>query len=511
MASAAAVGADATGSPLREYEVAEGFSGAIKSATPPPVDDDADLEQDIDDDVGLFGDGEDDDAALDASPKVRQLDDAELDSGDDEGREDRAPRYNDYGEELQQEEVEDVVQDIELGRHPIPESSDGELYLLKVPQFLGIEPHAFSPSTFQPPTKDHHAKEASNNFSAYNTALSTIRWRHTPSSPDSPSLQSNARILRWSDGSLTLQFAHEPLKQYRIPGNPLAPPQRNPPKPTPLSSRKDRRGAAGYTAEKDSFMYLLAPQAQAMILRTTNKLTTSLLIHPPDEPNERAVEALQLALARAQGGGMGDAGLNIISISEDPELAKKKAELAEKEKERARKRREGQEARNRERQDRGGRPSGYGGRGGLTLEGLEDDELGAGVGRVRNTKPRAKPKRKPNRRGEILTDEDEEGYGAGGARGRTREDSYDNEDGFLVDDEDEDENVEESEEEEDIDEGIDLESHKTKTKSPKRNRDETNVEDLDAEGEPDDEVEAGVDDAAVARGKRRRVIDDDEE
>jgi len=507
MASAAAVGADATGSPLREYEVAEGFSGAIKSATPPPADDEADLEQDIeDDDVGLFGDGDEDGDALEASPKVRQLDDAELDSGDDEGRPDRAPQYNDYGEELQQEEVEDVVLDIELGRHPIPESSDGELYLLKIPQFLGIEPHAFSPSTFQPPSKEHHVKEASNTFSAYNTALSTIRWRHSPSSLDSSDLQSNARILRWSDGSLTLQFAHEPLKQYRIPGNPLAPPQRNPPKPTPLSSRKDRRGVAGYTAEKDSFMYLLAPQAQAQILRTTNKLTTSLLIHPPDEPNERAVEALQLALAKAQGGGMGDAGLNIIQISEDPELAKKKAELAEKEKERARKRREGQEARNRERQDRGGRPSGFGGRGGLTLEGLEDDELGAGVGRVRSTKPRAKPKRKPNRRGEILTDEEEEGYGPGG-RGRTREDSYDNEDGFLVDDEDESgENAEESEEEEDIDEGIDLESHRKKTKSPKRSRDE-NADDVDAEGEPDEEV----DEAAVARGKRRRVIDDDEE
>lgn len=505
MASAAAVGADATGSPLREYEVAEGFSGAIKSVTPPPADDDADIQEDLDDDdAGLFGDGDDEGVV---SPKTRQLDDAELDSADDEGRDDRARQYNDYGDEVQQEEVEDVVLDIELGRHPIPKSSDGELYLLKIPQFLGIEPHAFSPLTFQAPAREHHAKEASNTFSAYNTALSTIRWRHSPSSKSD--LQSNARILRWSDGSLTLQFAHDPTKQYRIPGNPLAPPQRNPPKPTPLSSRKDRRGNAGYTAEKDSFMYLLAPQAQAQILRTTNKLTTSLLIHPPDEPNERAVEALQLALAKAQGGGMGDAGLNIIHISEDPELAKKKAELAEKEKERARKRREGQEARNRDRQDRGGRPSGFGGgRGGLTLEGLEDDELGAGVGRVRSTKPRAKPKRKPNRRGEILTDEEEEGYGA---RARTREDEYDDEDGFLVNDEDEEEvgedgDEEEEEEEEDIDEGIDLESIRKKTKSPKRTREEEQ-DDLDAEGEADDEVDEG----AVARSKRRRVIEDDDE
>lgn len=301
-----------------------------------------------------------------------------------------------------------------------------------------------------------------------------------------------------------------PTTQYRLPARSMAPPQTHPKKPTPLTGNlKGRRQRAGYSSEKDSFTYLLAPQAAAQILRTTNKLTTSLHVEGKNAPgSSHAVEELQLALARASAGGMGDAGgVGIVQITEDPELAKKKAELAEKEKMRAQKRREAQEVRNRERLDRGGRRPGFGG---LTAAGLEDDdELGAGVPRPRSTKPRAKPRRSAaSRRGEILTDDDEEGYGG---RGRTREDEYDVEDDFLVDDEEEEEVVEEEEEEEDFEEGA-VDDSRNKHISPKRPRERN--DDLDAEGEPDIDAEGEPDDAddgAVGRGKRRRIIDDDEE
>ena len=59
--------------------------------------------------------------------RKRQLDDEELDSGDDEGRQDRVPEYDDLGEDGEQEVAEDIVLDMELGRHPIPEPSDGEV------------------------------------------------------------------------------------------------------------------------------------------------------------------------------------------------------------------------------------------------------------------------------------------------------------------------------------------------------------------------------------------------
>ena len=54
----------------------------------------------------------------------RNLDDSELDSGDDEGRRDRSVRADGEGE---QDEESATIQDVQLGRHPVPEGSDGEV------------------------------------------------------------------------------------------------------------------------------------------------------------------------------------------------------------------------------------------------------------------------------------------------------------------------------------------------------------------------------------------------
>ena len=59
--------------------------------------------------------------------RERQLDDQELDSGDDE---DRMDRVGDE-EEQEQEQVtmDKIVMDLEIPRQPIPEPSDGEVYM----------------------------------------------------------------------------------------------------------------------------------------------------------------------------------------------------------------------------------------------------------------------------------------------------------------------------------------------------------------------------------------------
>ena len=57
------------------------------------------------------------------------MDDEELDSGDDEGRTDRLPHSDDQREEHLETQQ---VMDIELERHPIPEPSDGEVYVFSL-------------------------------------------------------------------------------------------------------------------------------------------------------------------------------------------------------------------------------------------------------------------------------------------------------------------------------------------------------------------------------------------
>ncbi len=356
-----------------------------------------------------------------------------------------------------------------------------------------------------PPTTEHHTKEPpSSTFSAYNTAMSTIRWRHSPRNHSV--LQSNARVLRWSDGSLTFQLATNPTLQYECDGHPLAPRQRNPRKPTPTSvqDRKSRANMAGthYNPNQDSFTYLASPFSSASVMRITNKITAGLTLHPSADTADDALERLQNSLAAAvRGKNLNpDGGISLLSTNEDPELAQKKAEVAEKEKVKAQRRREALETRER---DRANRVLGRSGQraGGLTVGTLEDDELGMGTsgGRARGSRP--KPRRQ--RRDDYS---DDEGYG----RRKTKEDEYDEEDEFIArsDEEEEvgaDDDEEDEEELDDDDEGREKagkQGRRTKDKdSPKRGR------------KDDEATEEATEDGgqAAARTKRRRVVEDDEE
>lgn len=355
--------------------------------------------------------------------------------------------------------------DADIARHAIPEPSDGELYLLKVPPFLSFEPTAFSHKTFQPPTTDHHSKHAaSEHFSAYHTAMSTIRWRRSPS--NIAELQSNARILRWSDGSLTLQIANDPNTQFDIDANTLAPSQVNPKIPTPTSTRV----AVKSSANTESYTYLVAPYEEANVMRVTNKFTTALSVVPASNMKDSALEKLQNDLAQIASRGRDDAdqAISFVDVNEDPELRRQREEATFKEKQRQARAREKHEARQAERAVRtvgrsGGRSSG------LNIDDLED---GA-------SRPRKQRQKGDLRRGYS----DDEDYGR---PGRNREDDYDEEDDFIAASDEEPEIVEDDD---DPDEGI--------APSPKRR----------GGGHDDDDD----DEVVVSRTKRRRVVDDDED
>ncbi|KAL6708488.1 Paf1 complex component [Coniothyrium glycines] len=416
---------------------------------------------DVEDD-DLFGDGDEDDAPA----EQRKLDDGELDSGDDEGRADRVPPQDVGDGEVEQQTF--AYMDADLARHAVPEPTDNELYLLKVPGFVSFEPTAFSHKTFQPPTTDHHSKlAASEHFSPYNTAMSTVRWRRSPQ--NNALLQSNARILRWSDGSLTLQLASDPTNQYEISATTLAPPQVRPKIKTPTSIEHDKSGSKG-NLKKESYTYLVAPYEEANVMRVTNKLTTSLSVEPLINSQDAALEALQNALVKNahRGRDAANQAISFIDVNEDPELRRQREEATFKEKQRQARAREKHEARQAERANRTMGRSGARASGGLDIDDLEGAPRKSG-----------KPRPKGGRRDWS----DDEDYGRG--PGRNREDDYDEEDDFIAASDEEPEIVDDDD---DLDDGIEA--------SPKR-----------ARGGDDDEA----DDVIVSRTKRRRVVDDDDD
>ncbi|KAI4282547.1 MAG: hypothetical protein L6R38_002844 [Xanthoria sp. 2 TBL-2021] len=458
------------------------------------------VEPDVVPDGDLFGDGSED-GEEGGTPKRRELDDVDLDSGDDEGRRDRLEDDYAHDDDEHGETREENVEDIRLPRHPIPHPSDGELYLFHMPKQLAIEPKPFHHSTFQPPTTDHHSDDPpSSTFSTYQTAISTARWRYSPKNPSH--LQSNARVIRWEDGSLTVQLASNPREQYVLAAKALAPPQHKPLKPTPIS-KKPSRSARGisptsetYDAHLDAHTYLITPHESAQILRITNHITASLTVQSNSVEDDEAIIRLQerMAAAKANKASGGEGGMQVKTIREDPELAKMKAEAAEKEKIKAQRKRQQQEERERDRANRVlgrsglSRAGGYGGVGaGLTVGGLEDED-GLGTTSHLPTRP-SKPRKKPRRRNSEYSDDEDFR-----TRGRTKEDEYDEDDGFLVGSDEEPEIVDDGEDEEDFgSEDAEGEEVEERPKKPAAKREATD------EG------------ATGGRVKRRRVIEEDED
>ena len=246
-------------------------------------------------------------------------------------------------------------------------------------------------------------------------------------------------------------------------------------------------------------------------MQITRPLDASIRIQPTGDLADESVLRLQADLAAT---AKGHDPLEHIKVSRvDPEQAKRQAEAADKEAQKLeRKRRNAQEALE-TRREQTLRRGGVGGRGGLSVAGLEDDE---GMPTARGRKAKAR-KRRTNRRGEIYSDDEDDTM----PRGRTREDEYDLEDDFLADSDEEPEIYGEEEEEDVLDEddedaegeGDDAAPAPPPTSGTQRNVKERVREKRSATPKrpaEDDDAGQGTMGSPQAR-KKRRVIDDDED
>lgn len=271
--------------------------------------------------------------------------------------------------------------------------------------------------------------------------------------------------------------------------------------------------AKTYQDVLDSHQYLATPYVSTQLLHVVGHMTNQYTVRPNKEIQDYALEKLASGLAAAaRGRNKGDnkSGLTLISTTQDPELQKKQAEMAEKERMKVQRRRETAAAR--ADQQAGKVRTGIGG--GLTLDDLER-------GGSRNTgsrKKRSAPAgpRRARRRADYDSDDDL-------PHGRSREDEYDLNDGFLApsDEDIEGEEGDDDESEEEIDEG----SEEEKGPEAKKRKTDTAVRstDVDAEGDSDLDAEGEIDDGGVptesvlvgdatgARGRKRQIIEDDED
>jgi RNA polymerase-associated protein LEO1 len=318
-----------------------------------------------------------------------------------------------------------------------------------VPDFVKFVPEPFDPDTWEPTEWDIENAKSAN-------PKPVVRWYRDRETGE---LRSNANILKWSDGSLSLSVGDQHFSMQK---KDLAPPLDKP-----------------YNDLQDTHTYAAAAHLSSGLFLIVGHVGEEYTLRQNKSLEDDALQRLAMRMRAAQAE---DEASRIIKTTHDPELQRKQAELAEKERMRAQRRRENAAARL-DGAPRSGRAGGL-----LSVDDLEGGRRAGGKRRGDGGKPK-------RRRPEYDSDDDR----PAGAR----QEDYDLADDFIAPSDEEEEVSEEEEEELYGDDGNE------KPRSKRRKTTERS-EDEDGEGEEDYDVPRRTTEGSSSR-RRRNVIDDDDD
>ncbi|KAG2184530.1 hypothetical protein INT43_000439 [Umbelopsis isabellina] len=352
----------------------------------------------------LFGSDESDSEAKPARKRRVLSDNSESDQEAEE-------KLNENDMDAQEGDEEDdrafkrqrIEVELTMPELPLPSSKDDKFHLAKLPKFLDIEPTPFNPETFDPseegemPPPDIIRRQVE----------STMRWRQVVDENGKLATESNARLIEWEDGTMSLLLGSE---YFDVNVKPMS---------------------------NEEHHYLLAHQTSSGILESHLKFTNNMVFRPSDLKSDthRNLTA-QIADKHVK-----KTRTKMFMTEQDPELVKQEAEMAEQERLRAKRKLESSRRRAEDRYSYD-RP--------LRYE-YEDEEVGGAGGRdeydedfvVDDDIVEEEEEEKERRREERLSNLKKSGMDKYRRRGRADEDE---------DEEDDDDEEEEEEEEEEDDE-----------------------------------------------------------
>ncbi|ANB14985.1 Leo1p [Sugiyamaella lignohabitans] len=154
------------------------------------------------------GDGDDDGDRDDQLPDDEDEDDDIFGGGGDDDEANENDNNNNEEDGAYQKEEEEVTLRIEqttIPRYPRSHRPAGDLYYVPTPAFMTMEPHPFEASKFQEELSEEQANDGG--FKVRNE--NTVRWKYAKDSKGNVTKQSNSRIVKWSDGSMSLQLGQE--------------------------------------------------------------------------------------------------------------------------------------------------------------------------------------------------------------------------------------------------------------------------------------------------------------
>ncbi|KAM5235540.1 RNA polymerase-associated protein LEO1 [Ctenodactylus gundi] len=92
-----------------------------------------------------------------------------------------------------------------------------DLYFVKLPNFLSVEPRPFDPQYYEDEFEDEEMLDEEGRTRLKLKVENTIRWRIRRDEEGGEIKESNARIVKWSDGSMSLHLGNEVFDVYKAP------------------------------------------------------------------------------------------------------------------------------------------------------------------------------------------------------------------------------------------------------------------------------------------------------
>ena len=171
-------------------------------------------------DVDISSGDDDDDEGEKPTQKLpeKAASDADRNSPDRRGDYDM-DQDDEFGGRDKDKEPEEPVPETKI-EHEIPyirADVGKEFHFVKLPNFLSVEPRPYDPETYEDELEEEETLDEEGRARLKLKVENTIRWRTAFDKDGNAFKESNARMVKWSDGSLSLHLGSEIFDVYRQP------------------------------------------------------------------------------------------------------------------------------------------------------------------------------------------------------------------------------------------------------------------------------------------------------
>ncbi|THH05259.1 hypothetical protein EW145_g4928 [Phellinidium pouzarii] len=201
-----------------------------------------------------------------------------------------------HRKELEYEEDEEQEENVVELKHavlsipniPMPKSSDGNNWVIKMPNFVKLDPKPFHPETYVGPEQSSDGVgEKEKSLSIKLEVENTIRWKWVKDESGRDKRQSNSRVIRWSDGSLSLLLGKELFDiSQAYEGVSGVPRQTSSLGSLSQSQSQSQNVASQMPGRGSGLTYLVAQHKRPGILQTEAPITGHMTLRPTGMQSE---------------------------------------------------------------------------------------------------------------------------------------------------------------------------------------------------------------------------------